>query len=30
MSADGGWNWTAGPNLGVTIYGVDSIGEGHR
>jgi len=30
MSADGGWNWTPGPNLGVTIYGVDSIGEGHR
>jgi photosystem II stability/assembly factor-like uncharacterized protein len=27
---DAGWTWQIGPSLGVTIYGVDSIGEGHR
>jgi photosystem II stability/assembly factor-like uncharacterized protein len=30
LSEDGGWNWELGPNIGQTIYGVDSIGEGHR
>ena len=30
ITQDGGWNWTIGPNLGHTVYGVDSIGEGHR
>jgi photosystem II stability/assembly factor-like uncharacterized protein len=30
MSADAGWNWEIGANVGHTIYGMDSIGEGHR
>ena len=30
MTTDGGWNWTVGPNVGRTVLGVDSIGDGHR
>ncbi len=30
MSTDGGWTWELGPNVGQTLYGVDSIGDGHR
>jgi photosystem II stability/assembly factor-like uncharacterized protein len=30
ITEDGGWNWTLGPNLGETVFGMDSIGEGHR
>jgi photosystem II stability/assembly factor-like uncharacterized protein len=29
-SVDGGWTWELGPNIGQTLYGVDSIGDGHR
>lgn len=30
MSQDRGWSWTAGPNVGRTVFGIDEIGEGHR
>jgi photosystem II stability/assembly factor-like uncharacterized protein len=30
ITHDGGWTWSAGPNLGHTILGVDMIGDGHR
>lgn len=30
ITHDGGWTWSAGPNVGSTVLGVDEIGEGHR
>ncbi|MBS1119517.1 MAG: hypothetical protein H6Q90_1745 [Deltaproteobacteria bacterium] len=30
MTNDSGWTWTAGPNVGHTVLGVDEIGAGHR
>ena len=30
LSTDAGHTWSAGPNLGRAVYGVDQIGEGHR
>ena len=30
ITHDGGWTWSAGPDLGATVLGVDEIGEGHR
>lgn len=30
LTHDGGWTWTAGPNVGATVLGVDEIGDGHR
>jgi len=30
MTRDAGWTWTAGPNLGRTVLGVDEIGAGHN
>lgn len=30
ITHDGGWTWSAGPNVGATVLGVDQIGEGHR
>lgn len=30
ISDDNGWNWHEGPDLGRTVYGIDSIGLGHR
>jgi photosystem II stability/assembly factor-like uncharacterized protein len=30
ITNDGGWTWSAGPNVGATVLGVDEIGEGHR
>jgi photosystem II stability/assembly factor-like uncharacterized protein len=30
ITRDGGWSWTAGPNAGHTVLGVDEIGDGHR
>ena len=30
ITHDSGWTWTAGPNVGHTVLGVDEIGEGHR
>ncbi len=30
ITKDSGWSWTAGPNLGHTVLGVDEIGEGHN
>lgn len=30
ITQDAGWSWTAGPNLGHTVLGVDEIGEGHN
>src|SRR5207245_2426350 len=30
MTPDNGITWSAGPNLGHTILGVDQIGAGHR
>jgi len=30
ITHDSGWTWTAGPNVGHTVLGVDEIGVGHR
>ncbi len=30
LTNDSGWTWTAGPNVGHTVLGVDEIGAGHR
>lgn len=30
ITHDGGWTWSAGPNVGATVLGVDEIGAGHR
>jgi len=30
LSTDAGHTWSAGPNLGRAVYGVDQIGAGHR
>jgi len=30
ITHDGGATWQLGPNLGVTVFGVDEIGLGHR
>lgn len=30
ITRDGGWSWTAGPNAGKTVLGVDEIGDGHN
>ncbi|HEY4057609.1 MAG TPA: YCF48-related protein [Kofleriaceae bacterium] len=30
LTTDGGWSWTAGPDVGGTVLGVDIIGAGHR
>jgi len=30
VTHDGGWTWTAGQNVGLTVRGLDEIGDGHR
>ena len=30
ITRDGGWSWSAGPNLGANVRGVDEIGVAHR
>jgi photosystem II stability/assembly factor-like uncharacterized protein len=30
ITRDAGWSWSAGPNAGQTVLGVDEIGDGHN